>query len=69
VIGNLKRAKRDGLYNTDYVVDHPVHHSDPPYIIIKPAYRAHKPVGMSNALDMKHQYSFNAFGHPLVERP
>jgi len=68
VIGNLKRAKNDGLYKTDYLVDHPIHHSDPPYIVIKPAYRAQLPIS-NDALDMKHSYSFKPFGGPIVERP
>ena len=40
VIGNLKRAKADGLYQTEYIEDHPIHFSNPPYVHIKPGYRA-----------------------------
>ena len=69
VYGNLKTAQADGLYQSHYVDDHPINHSDPPYSTIKPAYRPHKPNCISSSsLDMKHQYSFKAFGNPKVER-
>lgn len=68
VYGNLQRAQEDGLYKTNYVEDHPVHHTDPPYSTIKPGYRAHVPVGMCNQLDMKARYSFDPFGKPKVAR-
>jgi len=54
VYGDLRAAQEDGLYKNHYVYEHPVHYSDPPYSVIKPAYRPHVPIGMSNSLDMKH---------------
>lgn len=36
--GNLQRAKEDGFMDENYVIDDPMHFSDPPYCLIKPNY-------------------------------
>jgi hypothetical protein len=36
--GDLKATKADGFRQTSYIKDDPMHHSDPPYVVIKPAY-------------------------------
>ena len=67
VIGNLKRAQADGLYKTDYVTDHPIHFTNPPYVLIKPNYRPQIPVNVKDTVGLKHMYSFDKFGHPNGE--
>lgn len=41
---NLTATQQSGFYQTSYVKDEINHFSDPPYCIIKPGYRAAKPV-------------------------
>ena len=42
--GNMKIALKEGLMRPETVNDAPKHHSDPPYVVIKPQYRAHLPL-------------------------
>lgn len=50
------------------IVDAPNHFSDPPYQVIKPAYRAHLPMPNFNQIRMKKNYSFKPFGDPESPR-
>lgn len=66
--GNFKLAKSSGLLKSSSVADNPKHFSDPPYMVIKPGYRAHHPLPTLNQLEMKNRYSFKPFGNPKFER-
>mmetsp|Transcript_13633 Transcript_13633/g.23211 ORF Transcript_13633/g.23211 Transcript_13633/m.23211 type:complete len:244 (-) Transcript_13633:236-967(-) len=57
-----------GFHQTDYVKDQVNHFSDPPYSIIKPAYRPSIPEPNTNQINTKHVYSFEAFGKPKKQR-
>jgi hypothetical protein len=50
------------FYNTNYLKDGINHFSDPPYVTIKPGYRAAKPAPTDNQVNNKHLYSFKAYG-------
>ena len=67
-LSNLKRSQALGVYQDSYLNDQPNHHSDPAYVTIKPAYRAHKPMPNFKALDMKGRYSFDKYGKPKIAR-
>jgi hypothetical protein len=49
-------------------VDQIDHFSDPPIAIIKPGYRPAMPFPNHDQLEVKHMYSFNAFGEPKHPR-
>ena len=59
---NLSKTQQEGFYKSDYVKDDVNHFSDPPYIVIKPGYRASDPFPNHTMLDVKHHYSFKPFG-------
>ena len=66
--GDLEQSKSLGFYKENYVQDVPNHFSDPPYCVIKPGYRAHRPMPNFDQLKIKGRYSFDPFGHPKVKR-
>ena len=53
VYGDFNLAKSSGLLKPETLVDGPKHFSDPPYMVIKPAFRNHKPMPRQNQLDAK----------------
>ena len=67
--GNMEVAKKEGFLDNDTINDACKNHSDPPYMVIKPQYRAHIPLPNFNQLDMKNRYSFKPFGDQNMKRP
>ena len=59
----LRETQASGnFYNTGYLKDAVNHFSDPPYVTIKPGYRAGMPAPTDNQVQDKHVYSFKAYG-------
>ena len=50
---NLKDSEQAGFYKSHYMLDNINHHSDPPYCIIKPAYRPSIPFPNNKQLAIK----------------
>ena len=65
---NLKSMQEKGFHRTDYIKDQIDHFSDPSYAIIKPGFRPSMPFPNHDQLEVKHMYSFNAFGEPKHPR-
>ena len=61
-------ARREGFLKSETINDACKHQSDPPYMVIKPQYRAHMPLPNFDQIDMKNRYSFNAFGDQNMKR-
>ena len=67
--GNSQKMTADGFYQGMSINDHTHHHSNPPYVVIKPAYRAAKQTPGLKQLEIKNRYSFHSFGEQKPCRP